>query len=123
MGDADIKKALQEALKAFERSGKTSEELNALRNKIFDAKNDGFITVAAKDKLIKDLYLTATLKGIFFMKVIDKLPGLPKTEEEAEALAEEEEESYEEESYEESYDEDEEEDEEEEEASGAVVKP
>jgi len=116
MGDPQIKKALQGVLKAFERSGKTSEELNALRTKIFDAKNDGFITEVAKDKLIKDLYLIATLKNIFFMRITNKLPSLPKNEEEEADL---EDESYEEESYEESYDEDEED----EEVSGSAVKP
>lgn len=109
------RKELVEGLKSFEKHGKTPEDLNTLRIAIFNALDAGEIQVRTKDSLLKDLYQTASMKGIFFLRVMDRKPGLPKNDdEEEERRREEEEQSYEEsyeESLEESYDEEEEEDE------------
>jgi hypothetical protein len=105
------KKDLELAVKNFEKHGKTAEELNKLRSEIFDALDTGEIQTRTKDKLLKDLYFTASIKNIFFIRVTErKTAHLPKNEEEEQAKIEEEE-SYEEEdsySYEESYEDDEE---------------
>ena len=95
--DLDIK------LKEFDRSGKTVEDLNAVRTLIFNALDEGEIRESTKDKLLKDLYRSASIKGIFFVRITErKTQNLPKTPEEEAELEEEEEESYEE-SYEKSY--------------------
>ena len=97
------KKELELAVKNFEKHGKDAEELNKLRSEIFNALDANEIQTRTKDKLLKDLYMTASLKGIFFVRVMERNTAhLPKNEEEEIALQEEEEESYEEESYEES---------------------
>lgn len=91
-------------LKKFERVGTTSEELNQLRTKIFNALDAGEIQERTKNRLLKDLYQTASLKGIFFIRAMERnTKELPKNEEEeAKRIEEQEDESYEE-SYEESY--------------------
>lgn len=108
------RKELVESLKRFEKTGKSAEDLNTLRIAIFDAFDAEEIQARTKDSLLKDLYQTATMKGIFFLRVMDRKPGLPKNDDEEEERRKEEEQSYEEsyeESLEESYDEEEEEDE------------
>ena len=108
------RKELVESLKRFEKTDKSAEDLNTLRIAIFDAFDAGEIQARTKDSLLKDLYQTANMKGIFFLRVMDRKPGLPKNDEEEQERREEEETdpSYEE-SYEDSYDEDEEEEEDE----------
>jgi hypothetical protein len=97
------RKQLQEGLKNFERSGRTSEELNSLRSEIFNSLDSNEIRTSTKDSLLKDLYKTASLKGIFFLRVMERnTSDLPKNE--AEELARKEAEEEGEESYEESYD-------------------
>lgn len=110
---------LEQSLKHFESVGKTADDLNTLRTAIFDSFDNGDIQERTKTRLLKELYLAANLKGIFFLRVMNRVPGLPKNEEEEEERRREEEEldeSYEE-SYEESYsyDEDEEDEDEDEE--------
>lgn len=106
------RKELLEGLSSFEKHGKTSEELNILRIAIFDALDTKGIQMKTKDTLLKSLYQTANMKGIFFLRVMDRIPGLPKNEEEEREREEEEEvdQSYEP-SYDDSYEEDEEEEE------------
>ena len=73
------------------------EDLNAVRTLIFNSLDEGEIRESTKDKLLKDLYRSASIKGIFFVRVIErKTQDLPKTPEEEAELEEEE-------SYEESY--------------------
>ncbi len=76
----------------------TTEELNKIRTSIFDSFDNGDIVEKTKIKLLKSLYESATSKGLFFMKVMDRVRGLPKTEEDEES-------SYTEDEYEESYEE------------------
>lgn len=103
--DLDIK------LKEFDRNGKSAEDLNAVRTLIFNSLDQGDIRESTKNSLLKDLYRSASIKGIFFVRVIErKTQDLPKTPEEEAELEEEEDESYEE-SYEESYWDDDEEEE------------
>lgn len=108
---------LQALVATFERQGKSAEDLNHVRKQVFDAFDLDEITEKQKNKLLKDLYFTASLKGIFFVRVMERnTQDLPKNEQE-ELDRQEEDESYEE-SYSYSYEEDEpEEDEEAEEES------
>jgi len=77
------RKQLQEGLKNFERNGKTAEELNSLRSEIFNALDNNEIQTRTKDSLLKSLYITASLKGIFFLRVMERnTSDLPKNEEE-----------------------------------------
>lgn len=94
-------KELEKNLKYFEKTGKTSEELNTLRTTIFDSADANEIQYRVKVRLLKELYTIATLKGIFFLRVMDRTPGLPKNDQEEQELKEAEDESYD--SYEESY--------------------
>lgn len=102
------KTELEKNITYFEKTGKTSEELNSLRSEIFNSLDAGEIRTDTKNNLLKELYKIATLKNIFFLRVIERKPGLPKDEAaELKRLEVEEEESYEsyeeEESYESSY--------------------
>ncbi len=94
------KKELEGILRDFHESGKDASDLNLVRTEIFDCLDNGKITNEDKDGLLKDLYSIASNKGIFFLKVTERTPGLPKTEDDIES-----EDSYEE-SYEESYEDD-----------------
>ncbi len=95
------KSELSIKLKNFEKNGKTPEQLNEIRTLIFDSLDNGDIKETTKNTLLKDLYMTADLKGIFYIRVSERVKGLPKTEDEVEDPSYEE--SYEE-SYESSYD-------------------
>lgn len=69
---------LKKELKIFERSGKTSEQLNALRTVIFDSLDAKEIREAGKNSLLKELYTIANFKGLFFIRIMVREQGLPK---------------------------------------------
>lgn len=71
--DLDIK------LKEFDRNGKSAEDLNAVRTLIFNSLDQGDIRESTKNSLLKDLYRSASIKGIFLRKSYgEKDPGFTK---------------------------------------------
>lgn len=105
---------LEALVKKFEKNGRSAEDFNLVRSQIFNALDVKQIAAKTKDRLLKDLYFSASLKNIFFVRVTErKTAELPKTEAEAEQKRlkelEEAEDDYEDSySYEESYEDDEE---------------
>lgn len=98
----------------------TPDQLNQIRNAIFDSFDNGQITEAAKKKLLTELYEAAAKSKKFFLKVMDRKAGLPKDEADEERIRQEEEDAANEDddysySYDESYDDEEEEEDDDEE--------
>lgn len=101
---------LDKKMKEFDRSGSTVEDLNTLRSEIFNSLDKHEIREETKNRLLKDLYRSASIKGIFFIRITErKTQDLPRDFEEERKREEEEDEYEDEESYEESYEEDEDE--------------
>lgn len=95
-----IKREIEVSLKDFEKYGKDASDLNLVRTEIFDSAGNDHIDEDEKNELLKSLYSIAANKGIFFLRVMDRVPGLPKEEESLEDSYEESyEESYEDEDY------------------------